>query len=122
MVKATASFTQQNFTGLHQKQRGLQVEGGDSAHLFRYVETPPGVLHLVLEPSAQERHGPVGAGPEEGQKNDQRAGTPLLRGKAERLGAVQPGEEKAAGRPYSGLPVHEGGLQESWRGTFYKGL
>jgi len=28
----------------------------------------------------------------------------------ERLEAVQPAEEKAAGRPYSGPPVAEGGL------------
>jgi len=31
-------------------------------------------------------------------------------GKAERVGAIQPGEEKAAGRPYSSLPVPEGCL------------
>jgi len=31
--------------------------------------------------------------------NDPRAGTPLLGGKAGRAGAVQPGDEKAAGRP-----------------------
>jgi len=41
-------------------------------------ETSPGVLRPALEPSAQERHGPVGVGPEEGHRNDQRAGTPLL--------------------------------------------
>jgi len=29
-----------------------------------------------------------------------RDGTPLLRGKAETVGAVQPGEEKSPGRPY----------------------
>jgi len=32
--------------------------------------------------------------PEEGHKGDQQDGTPLLRGKAERVGVVQPGEEK----------------------------
>jgi len=34
-------------------------------------ETPPGVLHPALEPSAEERHGPVGAGPEEATKTIQ---------------------------------------------------
>ena len=37
-----------------------------------------GVLRPALEPSAQDRHGPVGVGPEEGHKNDQRDGVPLL--------------------------------------------
>jgi len=34
-----------------------------------------------------------------GHSNDPRAGTPLLGGKAGTTGAVQPGEEKALGRP-----------------------
>jgi len=42
--------------------------------------------------------------------------------KAERVGAVQPGEEKTLGRRWSSLPVPEGDLQESWRGTFYKAM
>ena len=47
-----------------------------------------------------------------GHNNDPRAGTPLLLGKAGRAGAVQPGKEKAAGRPYCSLPVLKGGLSE----------
>jgi len=29
------------------------------------------------------------------------------------VGALQPGEEKALRRPYSGIPISEGGLQKS---------
>ena len=39
--------------------------------------------------------------PEECHRNDQRAGTPFLSGKAERVEAVHPGEEKALERPSS---------------------
>ena len=41
----------------------------------------------------------VRAGPEMGHEDDQRAGVPLLWGKAKRVGVVQPGEEKAPGWP-----------------------
>ena len=100
----------QLYSGLYRKQRGQQGKGGDSAPPLLYGEIPPGVPRPALEPSAQERHGPVGAGPEEGHKNDQRAGTPLLWGKAERDGVVRSGEEKAPGTTYCGLPVLRRGL------------
>ena len=47
-----------------------------------------------------------------GPSNDPRAGTTLLGGKAGRAGAAQPGEEKAPRRPYCGLSVLRGGLEE----------
>jgi len=55
----------QSYPRPHQKKHGQQVNGGDSAPLLRSGETPPGVLHPALETSAQERHGPIGVGPEE---------------------------------------------------------
>ena len=78
----THSPEHQPYPGLHQKQHGQQVQGGESAPLQCSDEIPSEVQCLALEPSAQERHGPVGASPEEGQKNYQRDGTPLLWGKA----------------------------------------
>jgi len=45
-----------------------QGEGGDSAPLLRSGKTHPGVLRPALEPSAQERSGPVEVGPEEATK------------------------------------------------------
>jgi len=68
----------QLYPGLHPQQHGQQVKRGDSATLLHSGETPPGGLSPTLEPSAQERQGPVGSGPEQGHKNDQRAGAPLL--------------------------------------------
>jgi len=58
----------QPYPGLHQKQHDKEGKGGDSAPLLHSGETAPGVLCPPLEPSAQRRHGPVEAGPEEATK------------------------------------------------------
>ncbi|CAN0309304.1 unnamed protein product, partial [Bubo scandiacus] len=58
----------QLYLGLHQKKHGQQVKGGDSTPLLHSGDTLPGVLHPALGSSARERHGPVGAGPEESTK------------------------------------------------------
>ena len=100
--------------GLHQKKHGQQVEEGDSAPLLCSGETPPGVLCPALKPLAQERHGSVSAGPDEGHKNDERHGAPLLWGKTQRVVVVQPGEEKAA----CDLSVLKVGLKERWEQAF----
>ena len=65
-------------------------------------QTSPGALRPGGESSVQERYGTVGVRPEEGHKNDPRDGTPPNEDRL-RAGAVQPGEEKALGRPESSL-------------------
>jgi len=50
------------------------------------------------------------------------AGASFLRGQAERIGVVQPGEEKALGRPNCSLLAPKGGLEERRRGTPYEGV
>ena len=59
-----------------------------------------------MEYSVQERHGPVGAHPEEGHKYDPRDG------QDKRAGAVQPGEEKTPVKPESGLSVSKEGYEK----------
>ena len=56
-----AAQTANHILSFIKKKHGQQVEGGDSATLLCSGETSPGVLCPGLEPSAQERHGPIGA-------------------------------------------------------------
>ena len=91
------------YPGLHQEKSDQQVEGGGSALLLCTHETPPGVLSHFWG-SLQEGYQAIPCGDR-------------LRAKA-----LQPVEEKTPTRPYSSLPVTEGGLQENWEGTFYKDM
>ena len=68
----------QLYAGLHQKKHDRQEEGGDSTSLLCTGETPLGLLHPALRRSTQEGHGHVGASPEEGHEDDERAETLLL--------------------------------------------
>ncbi|KAJ7407292.1 protein themis isoform x2 [Pitangus sulphuratus] len=71
-----------------------EFKGDDSTSLLGSCETPPGVLHLVLGSSPQERYGLVGASPQEGQEEDEKDGAPLLQRQRELVGVVQAEEER----------------------------
>ena len=79
----------QPYPALYQKKGGQQAEGGDSAPLLCAIGTSPGVFHLDMESSVQERHRCNGACPDEGDKNNPRGRIPPLCGKTERAGNVQ---------------------------------
>lgn len=86
----------QTCPGLHPKLSGQQGERGEFAPLLCAGETPAGALHPALEFSAQETYVIVGL--EENHKDDQ--GDRISPVKTDRVGVVQPGEEKALGRVF----------------------
>lgn len=94
MAMSACSPENKSYPGLHREKRDHQVKGGNSASLLHSGETPPPVLHPDLGPPAQERYGPARMSLKEGHKNVEKAGTSLLKRKAERIGLVKPEEER----------------------------
>lgn len=97
--------------GLHLRQRGQQIEEGDSAPVLCSSETPPGTLHPA--PTRPQHKNDVDL-----LKQVQRRAMKMTR-EMEYLSCVEKLKEleyfrwkEAAGRPYCGLPVLEGGLEE----------
>ena len=72
---------------------------------FYSAQVKPHLEYYVQMWSLLEKHGHAGVHPEEGHKNAPRDGICSLWGQAERAGAVQPGKEKALGRPESLLSL-----------------
>lgn len=77
-----------------------QVKGCDTPPLVYFCETALGVLCPALGPLAQERQGTFGVSPEEGHKNNQRAGVPLPWGRTETVRVVQLKEKEGSGEHY----------------------
>jgi len=64
--------------GVHLKECGQQVKGGDPAPLLCPGAALPGVLCPVLGSQGQKRQGSPGRSPAEGHRDDKGPGVPLL--------------------------------------------
>lgn len=104
---------------LNQKRNAQQGGRSDFPSLFCLSKASSGVLGSGLRLPAPERCRAVGAGLEEGHKDNQRAGASLLRRKAEGAALVQYGEKKAQGRSHCDLSVFEGSLYIGGIQMFY---
>ena len=82
--------------GLHQAERGQQVEGGDPAPLLSTGETQLGCWVQCWAPQHKRDMGLLES-PAKAHKDDEGTGASFVWGKAEGAGTAQPGEEKAQG-------------------------
>ena len=63
--------------------------------LLSSTEATSSLLDPVLGSSVQERHEHIGMSPAKGHKDNEEFGTSLIQEAADRVGSVQPQEEKA---------------------------
>lgn len=85
------------------KKHGQQVKGGSLSPLFYSIEGESVVLCPVVGSPVQEKQGTFSESPAKGYRGNEGTGAFLLWGKAEKSGAVLPGEENADGESYQCL-------------------
>lgn len=96
------------YAGLQNDKYDQQAKGGNFISLLQPCETPSAVLHPGLR-HPHKKDVECRSRPRGGHEDVQRAAAPLLKGKAEGAGPVQPREERALGKPHCSLPVLGGG-------------
>lgn len=90
------------YSGLPLAKHWQQVKEADPSTLLSTGESTPGVLDSVLDAAVQENYGYI-RGTEKIHKDVWGNRGSHMRGKVERVEAVQLGEEKAQGRPHHSL-------------------
>jgi len=110
----------QLYPGLHGQQHGRQVREGFCPSALLWSDPTRSPASSSGAPNTGQTWS-CWSGARGGHSNDPRAGAPLLGRKAETAGAVQPGEEKTLGRPYSIIPLPEGTYKKAGEGLFTRG-
>jgi len=111
----------QPYPGLHPQQRGQQAREGILPFCPALVRPPrrPASSSGALSTGQSWS---CGSGARGGPSNDPRGWNPSAVRKGWESWGCSVCRREGSGQPLEQLPVLEWGLQESWRGTFYKGV
>lgn len=101
---------------------GPEIKGRDSCPLLLSSETLPGVLHPALWLQTQIGCSPDGVSPEEQHEWGRWQGDLFCEDRVRELGLFSLDKRMLWGDLNSNLPAPKGELEESWRGTSYKGV